>query len=334
MPFDVLWLSQADIDSLGITMLEIMDEVERGFVAQGRGEVEMPAKIGIHTRKDCFHHSMPCFVGGDLDMAGVKVVSGYPPNQKKGLPYITGIWCLLDPETGLVRAVMDAAWITAWRTGAASGVYARHFGSPETKSVAVIGLGVQGRMNLRAMIEVFPQISEVRMYDPIPGQSARYRADMQPLLPAAAFVDCATPKDCVTGADVVITCSPIVESPERFVKAEWLKADCLAIAVDYDSAFDAETMSAAASFTTDNAGQYLWTQEHGVYFQNGYPDKAGLHSDLGEICAGKKSGGRTGRRSAVLMGIALDDVMTGHLIYQKALGQKALGHKVGTWVQL
>ena len=122
MPFDVLWLSQADIDSLGITMLEIMDEVERGFVAQGRGEVEMPAKIGIHTRKDCFNHSMPCFVGGDLDMAGVKVVSGYPPNQKKGLPYITGIWCLLDPETGLVRAVMDAAWITAWRTGAASGV--------------------------------------------------------------------------------------------------------------------------------------------------------------------------------------------------------------------
>lgn len=329
MPFDVLWLSQADIDSLGITMLEIMDEVERGFNAQGRGEIEMPAKIGIHTRKDCFNHSMPCYVGGDLDMAGVKVVSGYPPNQKKGLPYITGIWCLLDPETGLVRAVMDAAWITAWRTGAASGVYARHFGSPETKNVAVIGLGVQGRMNLRAMIEVFPQISEVRMFDPIPGQSARYRADMQPLLPAATFIDCATPKDCVANADVIITCSPIVESPQRFVKAEWLKDDSLAIAVDYDSAFDAETMNKAASFTTDNAGQYLWTQEHGVYFQNGYPDKDGLHSDLGEICAGKKAGVRTGRRSAVLMGIALDDVMTGHLIYQKALE-----HKIGTWVQL
>jgi len=257
------------------------------------------------------------------------VVSGYPPNQKRGLPYITGIWCLLDPETGLVRAVMDAAWITAWRTGAASGVYARHFGSPDTRSVAIIGLGVQGRMNLRAMIEVFPQISEVRMFDPIAGQNARYKTDMQPLLPVASFVDCASPKDCVANADVIITCSPIVESPQRFVKAEWLKADCLAIAVDYDSAFDAETMNKAVSFTTDNAGQYLWTQDHGVYFQHGYPDKAGLHSDLGEICAGKKSGLRKGRRSAVLMGIALDDVMTGHLIYQKALE-----HKVGTWVQL
>jgi len=329
MPFDVLWLSQADIDSLGITMLEIMDEVERGFVAQGRGEVEMPAKIGIHTRQDCFNHSMPCYVGGDLDLAGVKVVSGYPPNQKKGLPYITGIWCLLDPETGLVRAVMDAAWITAWRTGAASGVYARHFGSPDAKSIAIIGLGVQGRMNLRAMIEVFPQISEVRMFDPITGQSARYQADMQPLLPGAKFIDCADPKACVTGADVVITCSPIVEKPERFVKAEWLKPEVLAIAVDYDSAFDAETMSGAACFTTDSASQYLWTQDHGTYFQTGYPTKAGLHSDLGEICAGIKPGLRTGRRSAVLMGIALDDVMTGYLIYEKALE-----NKVGTWVQL
>jgi len=84
--FDVLWLSRADIDTLGITMAEIMDEVEAGFAAMGRGEVEMPAKIGIHTRKDCFIHAMPCYVGGAHDMAGMKCVSGYPPNQKKACP--------------------------------------------------------------------------------------------------------------------------------------------------------------------------------------------------------------------------------------------------------
>ena len=329
MTFDVLWLSRADIDSLGLTMREIMDVVEEGFAAMGRGEVEMPAKIGIHTRKDCFNHSMPCYVAGTLDMAGVKVVSGYPPNQKKGLPYISGIWALLDPETGLIRSVMDAGWITAWRTGAASGVYARHFGNPGTKVVSIIGLGVQGHMNLRAMIEVFPKIEEVRMYDPVPAQASRFQTNMQPLLPGARFLDCATPREAVSNADVVITCSPIVEKPERFVETAWLKPEVLAIAVDYDSAFDAETMSGAASFTTDSETQYLWTQEHGVYFQDGYPAKAGLHSDLGEICAGKKQGVRTGRRSAVLMGIALDDVMTGHLIYERALEQK-----IGAWVQL
>jgi ornithine cyclodeaminase/alanine dehydrogenase len=329
MTFDVLWLSRADVDGLGITMAEIMEVVEEGFAAMGRGEVEMPAKIGIHTRKDCFNHSMPCYVGGSLDMAGVKVVSGYPPNQKKGLPYITGIWTLVDPETGIIRAVIDAAWITAWRTGAASGVYAKHFGDPETRVVTIIGLGVQGHMNLRAMIEVFPKIEEVRMFDPVKGQAGRFVADMQPLLPGARFVECASPKDAVTGADVIITCSPIVEKPQRFVQADWLKPDVLAIAVDYDSAFDAATMNAAASFTTDSETQYLWTRDHGVYFQDGYPGKEGLSSDMGEVCAGKKPGLRTGRRSAVLMGIALDDVMTGYLIYEKALEKK-----VGVWVQL
>ena len=328
MPSDVLWLSRADIASLGITMREVMDEVETGFAALGRGEVELPAKIAVHPRPDSFVHAMPCYVGGALDMAGLKCVCGYPQNSQKGLPALSGIWTLIDPETGLIRAVMDAGWITAWRTGAASGVYARHFGAPQTKTVAVIGLGVQGRMNLRAMAEVFSGIGEVRMLGHAPTHGPRFEADMRPLLPNARFVDCRDAQDAVTGADVVITCTPIKEKPQRFVKAQWLKADCLAIAVDYDAAFEAGVMGDAASFTTDNSAQYLWTREHGPYF-NGYPGAQGLHADLGEICAGRKTGLRTGRRSAVLMGIALHDVMTGHLIHKKALERK-----VGSWVEL
>jgi alanine dehydrogenase len=329
MPFDVLWLSRADIDSLGITMREIMDVIEEGFAALGQGVVELPAKIGVHPRENCFVHAMPCYVGANLDMPGLKCVCGYPPNSKKGLPAITGIWTLIDPETGLIRSVMDAGWITAWRTGAASGVYARHFGDPETKTIAIIGLGVQGRMNLRAMAEVFPGIDEVRMLGHAPVHGARFADDMRPVLPAARFVDCASAQEAVSGADVVITCTPIAETPQRFVKAEWLKPDVLAIAVDYDAAFEATVMSGADSFTTDNAAQYLQTRERGPYFQNGYPDAAGLHSEMGEICTGKKTGLRKGRRSAVLMGIALHDVMAGHLIYEKALERK-----VGSWVEL
>ncbi len=51
MPFDVLWLSQADIDSLDPTMLEIMDEVERCFVAQGLGELCAGQKAGLRTER-------------------------------------------------------------------------------------------------------------------------------------------------------------------------------------------------------------------------------------------------------------------------------------------
>ncbi len=325
MSFDVLWLSQQEIDSLGIKMSEVMDRVEQGFAALGGGEAEMPAKIGIHPRKDCFIHAMPCWVGGTEDTCGIKCVSGYPINQPKKLPYITGIFCLIDPETGIVKSVMDAGWITAWRTGAASGVYARYFGNPESEVACVIGLGVQGRVNLIAMREVFPRLKRVQVYDTVESQVEKFLSDMKAELPDAAFVPCSDIRKAVADADVVVTCTPIVEKPERFVKRAWLKENVLAVSVDYDSAMSAETM--AGNFVCDNKNQYLWTQDQGTYFQNGYPRTGEIYADMGEICAGDKEGVRRGLRGAVLMGIASHDVMTGTLVFEKAV-EKGLGTKV------
>ena len=317
MATEVLWISAKEINQLGISMAEVMDAVETGFAAIGQGEGEMPAKIGIHPREDCFIHAMPCYLGGDIDRAGVKCVSGYPPNPAKGHPYITGIMLLNDPETGLPQAVMDAAWVTAWRTGAASGVYARHFGDPDTTSVAMIGTGVQARVNLLAMKEVFPKLAEVRCHDLYEASVDRFITDMQPDLPNATFTKHAEMQPAVTGSDVLITSTPIVEAPKRFIPRHWVKDDCLVISVDYDSAIH-EDIFAGANFTCDNRNQYVWTQEQGVYFQTGYPGPADIDADMGEICAGEKPGLRSGRRGAVLMGIGSHDIMTAALVYDRA----------------
>ncbi|GAB6280339.1 MAG: hypothetical protein STSR0007_04030 [Thermovirga sp.] len=109
-------------------------------------------------RKDCFIHAMPCYVGGDVDAAGIKWVAGYPSNQAKGLPYITGVMCLNESGTGFVKAIMDANWITAWRTGAATGICAKHMADPESETIAIIGLGVQGRTNTMALAEALPKL--------------------------------------------------------------------------------------------------------------------------------------------------------------------------------
>lgn len=326
MASEVLWISAKEINQLGITMKEIMDAVETGFAAMGRGEGEMPAKIGIHPREDCFIHAMPCYLGGNIDRAGVKCVSGYPPNPKKGIPYITGIMLVVDPETGLPQAVMDAAWVTAWRTGAASGVYARHFGNPDTRSVALIGTGVQARVNLLAMKETFPRLADVKCFDIYESSMDKFVTDMQPELPSASFTKCADMESAVTDADVLITCTPIVETPKRFIPRAWIKDECLVISVDYDSAIH-EDAFAGANFTCDNRNQYTWTQEQGTYFQNGYPLPADINADMGEICSGQKQGVRTGQRGAVLMGIASHDIMTASLIFDRAV-KAGLGTRV------
>lgn len=317
MTTEVRWLSARDIDRLGITMAEIMDGVEAGFAALGRGEAEMPAKIGIHPRKDCFTHAMPCHLGGSLDRAGVKCVSAYPTNPAKGLPYISGIILVTDPETGLPQAVMDAAWVTAWRTGAASGVYARHFGDPKTRSVAVIGTGVQGRVNLLAMKEVFPLLDDVRCCNPRAASAQRFADDMQPRVPDAVFSVHTDLDTALNDADVVVTCTPITDSPARPLTRDLLRDDCLVIAVDYDALVHADVF-AGGHFTCDNRAQYLWTREQGRYFRNGYPGPSDVDADMGEICTGMKAAVREGRRGAVLMGIASHDVMTASLVFERA----------------
>ncbi|XXJ19434.1 ornithine cyclodeaminase family protein [Desulfovibrio caledoniensis] len=305
------------MDRLGISMAEVMDAVETGFAALGKGLGSMPAKIGVHPREDSFIHAMPCHLGGHIDRAGVKCIAGYPANPAKGLPYISGVMIVNDPETGLPLAIMDAARLTAWRTGAASGVYARHFGDPETARLTIVGTGVQGRTNLLAMKEVFPKLNEVRCCGLRAPSVQRFIDEMAPQLPDAVFSLHTDIETAVRGTDVLITCTPMVEEPDRPVRREWLGDDCLVIAVDYDACVNEDVFD-GAHFTCDHREQYARTQEAGTYFQNGYPLPEAIDADLCEVCAGDRRGLREGRRGAVLMGIAAHDVMASALVYERA----------------
>ncbi|MGD8820786.1 MAG: ornithine cyclodeaminase family protein, partial [Anaerolineae bacterium] len=109
----LLYLSQTDVADVGLTMAEILESLERAFQEKGEGRVEMPPKPGVHPGGgDNFIHAMPAYIPA-LQSAGVKWVSGFPENSKRGLPYITGLLILNDVETGLPVAVMDCVWITA-----------------------------------------------------------------------------------------------------------------------------------------------------------------------------------------------------------------------------
>lgn len=90
MAYDVRFISQADVESLEISMKEVMDGVETGWRMNGEGKTELPAKIGIHPRGNCYIHAMPCWIGGDTDMAGMKWVAGFPMNLEKGCHITTG----------------------------------------------------------------------------------------------------------------------------------------------------------------------------------------------------------------------------------------------------
>ena len=314
---ELVYLSRADVEALGTTMRDVLEALDVGFAAKGRGNTEMPPKPGIHTRPDCFIHAMPAYVK-ELDVAGLKWVAGYPPNPARGLPYITGLLVLNDCETGVPLAVMDCAWVTAMRTGASAGISAKYLARAGSDTAAIVGCGVQARTSLKALAEELPTLAEVRCYDLLPEATARFIAEMAAMFPALRFETCASAPEAVHAADVVVTAVPIVVNPKPDLDAGMLKEGGLAISLDYDFAWTGAAMRECDKFCSDDVGQLLATKEHGVYF-GGIP--ATISADLGELAAGLKPGRQSDaeRIFSMNMGIAVDDMMTAKVVYERAL---------------
>jgi len=313
---EILYLSRRDIEGLEIGMSEVIKVVDQGFRLKGMGKTEMPPKPGIHTRPHAFIHAMPAYVK-EIEVAGLKWVSGYPSNLEKGLPYITGLLILNDPETGIPIAVMDCGWITAMRTGASAGISARYLARKESRIAGILGCGVQARTSLRALVEMLPGLSKVQCYDLFPEASQRFIEEMGRLFPSLQMEHSKNPEEMMEDADVVVTAIPIVTEPKPPLRAGMLKKGGLAISLDYDSAWTSSAMKECDKFVSDDVHQLLSTKEEGIYF-GGIPEP--IYADLGDLAAGLKPGREDSmeRIFSMNMGIAVDDMVTARLIYELA----------------
>ncbi len=323
MSQQLLYLSRADVEKVALPMGKVIELVEAAFREKGLGKVEMPPKPGIHTREDAFIHAMPAYIPA-MNSAGIKWVGGYPENYKKGLPYISGLLILNDPETGMPISVMDCTWITAMRTGAASAVAAKYLARPESEVMGVLGCGVQGRTNLIAMSEIFP-IKRVYAYDVRPEAAERYREEMESSLGVEVVV-VDEPRAAVVDADIVVTAGPILKHPTPVIEKGWLKAGGFASPVDFDSYWKPEALAEADKYATDDVSQYLYYRTVGYFLES--PDP---YADLGEIVTGQKPGRESPEERTISMnlGLALDDMAVAPEIYRRA---KELG--IGTWLPL
>ena len=319
----LLYLSRADVEEVGLEMATIIELLGDAFREKGAGRVEMPPKPGIHTQPDAFIHAMPAYIPA-LHSAGIKWVSGYPENQKRGLPYISGLLILNDDETGLPYAVMDCTWITAYRTAGASALSAKYLARSESEVVGILACGVQGRTNLEALAVLFP-VKRVYAYDIVPEVQQQYIKQMSAKL-GLEIVGVDNPKQAVVESDLVVTSGPILEHPEPAIERGWLQPGAFASAVDFDSYWQPAAMAQMDKISTDDHDQFFYYRSVG-YFQS-TPDP---YADLGELAAGLKPGreGEKERTLAINLGLAIDDMAVAPEIFRRA---KERG--IGTWLPL
>jgi ornithine cyclodeaminase/alanine dehydrogenase len=320
----ILYLSQTDVESVGVTMAEIIEALEIAFREKGEGRVEMPPKPGVHPGNgDNFIHAMPAYIPA-LQSAGVKWVSGFPENPKRGLPYITGLLILNDVESGVPLAIMDCVWITAMRTAAATAVAAKYLARPESGVVGVLGCGVQGRTNVEALNVLFP-LNKVLAYDVDSAAASRYADEISARFDLeVVIVD--QPRDAVSGCDLIITAGPILKKPHATIQKGWMTPGAFATLIDFDSYWHRAALKQVSKLCTDDTAQLLYYQSLG-YFQDIPP----LHADLGELASGKKPGRETPeeRTIACNLGLAMDDMAVAPVLYRRA---KEKG--IGRWLPL
>ena len=315
----LLYLSRDDVAGLGLPMADVLGAVEESFRRKGRGEVRLPAKIGVDAGGGAFAHAMPAFVPA-AGALGVKWVGVFPGNPALGLPTVSGLIVLDDPATGLPVAVMDATLVTALRTGASAGVAARFLAREGAEVAAIVGCGVQGRAGLRARAAALPGLREVRCRDASEAAARSFVDELGPLLPGLELRICGSTPAAVVGAAVVVTAIPMTGGP-RLLDAGLLGRGALAVALDYDAAWSAAAMAECERLVTDDLAQTLATKAAGAHLA----DLPAIDADLGRVVAGLEPG-RLYAAQRILclnLGLATHDVLTAHLVYERALAAGA-----------
>ena len=320
------YLCRGDVESMAVSMVDIIDVLRIAFEEKGRGNVEMPPKPGVHPGgADNFIHAMPASIPA-LGSVGMKWVSGYPANPERGLPYISGLLILNDPDTGLPIAVMDCVWITAMRTAAASALSAQYLARPDSRTLGILGCGVQGRTHVEALCIALPNLERLRVFDVDHAKAVSFAQDMADRHGLQAK-EANLPKEAVSGCDVVVTAGPILMQPHATIKPGWLDPGTFVAAVDFDSYFDPDVLLREFDmFTTDDTAQLRHFQQLG-YFQH-VPE---ISADLGELVTGIKAGraSPSERTIACNLGLALGDVSVAQLVLERART-----HDVGTMLPL
>jgi len=327
-PDGTLLLTGRDIATL-LTIEECMDAVEHAFKLHGERRTQPPGIMGIHAADGGFHIKAGLL---DLDRSyfAAKINANFPGNPKRnGLPTIQGMVLLCDSENGYPLALMDSIEITTQRTGAATGVAAKYLARTDSKTLMVCGCGNQGRISARALSKVLP-IEKVFAFDTDRTQAERLRNDLAPELGIRIEVTDSL-ETALKQSDICVTCTP---SKQSFLKEEFIAPGTFIAAVGADNPEKQELEPSILSrnkVVADLVEQCATIGELHHALNANLMTRDDVYAELGEVVAGIKPGRASAEEIIVFdsTGMALQDVVTSALVYEKAKLQGA-----GTTIEL
>jgi len=297
-----------------------MEVVEKAFAELASGTAVLPLRINLFTQEGLGLY-MPAYLK-EMGALACKVVTSYVNNPAKHhLPTIMGKVLLQDPETGDVICIMDGGYLTAVRTGAASGVATRYLAREDRgQKVGIFGAGAQARTQLWAMT-VARDVAKAYVYDVHDEAVSRFIAEMTSKL-QVDIARATSPEQILEEADIICTASssptPLFDGSKvregthiNSVGSHTPKAREMDTAIIKRSKVIADSYDACLR----EAGDIM------IPIQEGAIDKSHLYAELGEVIIGKKSGRADAREITLFKynGLAIQDVAAAKLVYDKAV---------------
>jgi alanine dehydrogenase len=311
---EVLFLSRAEVRKL-LDMGALFEALERALIDLSAGRAVVPPRVAASAPSGLLG-AMPGYLPGTALEA--KLVTVFPGNHDRGLPSHQGVIAMFDEGCGDPLAIMDAAHITAMRTAAAAAVAARALARPDSRVLAILGAGVQGRSHQEAFTHALP-FEEIRIASRNP---ANTRA-LASRAPAARAVD--SFEEAVRLADVVCCCT---DAPEPVISAGWLAEGAHVSSVGSGQELDMDTVRRGSVFV-EWKGAVESRPPAGAHELQGL-DPA-LVTEVGNVLTGRHPGRRSAEEITVYKstGHAVEDAAAARLVYDRA---KLAG--VGTVISL
>lgn len=299
------YLSDEDLGALGIGPRDVIAAIEAVLRGIEDGDVSVAPKSAVIAPDGRYMMATLAAADGPGVIA-VKSVMVNDRNKARGLPGINGAILLLDAETGALRAVMDAGWVTAVRTAGLSAVAATRLAAPDAAVLGLVGAGVQAESHLRAFADLFP-LREVRVFGRSAGGVEKTCALARDLgLAARAAPD---PRAALDGADLVVTSVTLDYSIQPFLDAAWLKPGAFAAITDLGIPWHDASMVAFQTVVVDDLIQEKAMAKPMV-------DPALIAGDLRDLVHGRVTAGRPA--AFIFRGIAAGDLAVASLALDRA----------------
>jgi alanine dehydrogenase len=317
----MLYLTDQEIEGL-LDMTAAIDVLDKAFRAKARGEIVNRPRVRVPLRNGTYNVLAAGWTTGG--MVGHKSYLARPG----GVPRPFHIQ-LFDADAGGAIALLEAWTLSNLRTGAASGLSARHMASPGGE-IAMIGGGLQARTQLEAAV-LGTGASAARVYSPSVERRTGFADEMSerlgiPVRPADSA------RSCVDGASTVVT---ITTSVEPVLMREWLAPGVHVIAAGSNnwmkSEVDVGAMDRFDVIAVDDleqarieSGELMRAAEVGLITWDQVVS-------LSDIVAGRRVG-RPGPEAMTLFesqGIGLEDIAVAAAVYRLAV-ESGVGTQIPT----